>query len=279
MNWPRIGRTWYEHHVRENMAKWLAKWPKQSLRTCIFSFKLCALWNQGLMMLADTESDESGTNTTIGTGWSEVSINLCDSQTPRSEKHGQVTGQVTEAIFADVYILVQTLRTMKPRTHDVSRYGEWRKWHKHHDRNRMIRGDQRSQSTCVIPKMDPKSSKKDQKIFKKPCKIAPKTMQKRDQKETKIGSKNGSKTTPKSTSKSIQNRLQKSSQKPLPPRAKKSDTSHAKPPFLGQPVLTLEREARNFETMNLRYIDINKFPEAPWRMQTDTKGQTEKPLK
>ena len=97
----------------------------------------------------------------------------------------------------------------------------------------------------MIPKMDPKSSKKDPKIFKKPCKIAPKTLQKRDQNETKIGSKNGSKTAPKWTSKSIQNQLQKASQKPLPPRAKKSDTSHAKPPFLGQPVLTLEREARN----------------------------------
>ena len=104
------------------------------------------------------------------------------------------------------------------------------------------------------PKMDPKSSKKDQKIFKKPCKIDPKTLQKRDQKETKIGSKNGSKTTPKSTSKSIQNRLQKSSQKPLPPRAKKSDTSHAKPPFLGQPVLTLEREARNVGNISRGFL-------------------------
>ena len=105
----------------------------------------------------------------------------------------------------------------------------------------------------IIPKRIKKSSKK-------PCKIGPKTLQKQDQKETKIGSKNGSKTTPKSTSKSIQNRLQKPSQKPLPPRAKKSDTSHAKPPFLGQPVLTLEREARNFGTKNLSYIDIGKFP-------------------
>ena len=97
----------------------------------------------------------------------------------------------------------------------------------------------------MIPKMDPKSYKLVPKTFQKPSKIDPKTMQKRYQNETKIGSKNGSKTTPKSTSKSIQNRLQKASQKRLPQRAKKSDTSHAKPPFLKQPVLTLEREARN----------------------------------
>ena len=106
------------------------------------------------MMQEVTEIVESGTNTTIVTEQTRYSNKASENtskqfqnhlcipedtitllyeltedwpnvvRTPRSGKHDQVTGQVTEAIFADVYILVQTLRTMKPRTHDGSQYGE-----------------------------------------------------------------------------------------------------------------------------------------------------------